>query len=418
MEFDRPTLPKSRKYTRPTATFNIPHGDILPIVITSLARIQICTYLFSIIDDQIIYQGTSKAEISSISIGASVGRIGRNNKPDVTKVQGRLNDLMIAPRKLLVVDGIGGWKTRSMIADFQKNAADFRWPDGRVDTGGRTLNALNDKVSAEMWAGTSNSTIPVVPGNEDDGKGDPPRRILNPIEEAMDEIRNGRTLSATEEKVYRAVITAMWEAEKNNLVSAGGTLTPAGSKMWLTVAKGSVKGVGSLIMSEAAMGTALMTAGVSMVVLGIVISIVGSLMALDNAMETDERVYEMVGRAYATTAWAKGRGTPKSSPNMLNRIKSVDGEHHDPEDFERAWTKGTTAAWAAISRALEDKARKAGVAKTELTRQILTLSKKDDSTKIAKSVMRDLAKQLRNRDPYVAIQLEAHSKSGSWSYPG
>jgi hypothetical protein len=359
------------------------------------------------------------AEMSAISVGASVGRNARNNKSDVTKVQGRLNALMIAPRKTLVVDGICGMKTRRMIADFQKNAADFRWPDGRVDPGGRTLNALNDDVSAELWAGTSNSTVPVIPGTEDDDdEKDTPRPILNPIEEAMDHIRNGRTLTGTEEKVYRAVVTAMWEAEKNSLLSAGGTLSPSGSKTWLIVAKGSVKGVGSLIMSEAAMGTALMTAGVSMVVLGIVVSIVGSLMALDNAMETDERVYEMVARAYATTAWAKGRATPKSSPSMLNRIKAVDGEHHDPEDYQRAWTKGTTAAWAGISRAMEDKARKAGVSKTELTRQILALSKKDDSTKIARSVMRDIVKQLRNRDPYVAIQLESHSKSGSWSYPG
>ncbi len=92
---------------------------------------------------------------SSISVTASVGRRGRNTKPDVVTVQERLNALMPASRKHLVVDGLSGPKTEGMIADFQKAVLNFRRPDARVDPGGKTIRAMNDNASINKWARAS-----------------------------------------------------------------------------------------------------------------------------------------------------------------------------------------------------------------------------------------------------------------------
>ncbi|MEM5584085.1 hypothetical protein WNZ15_16605 [Roseibium sp. AS2] len=101
---------------------------------------------------------------SSIGIVGSVGRWGKNGKPDVVAIQTRLNELMGASRPNLVPDGISGRKTRGMIADFQVSVVGFRSPDSRVDPVGRTIIALNDPASASVWQRMS---IPDVP-NEDD----------------------------------------------------------------------------------------------------------------------------------------------------------------------------------------------------------------------------------------------------------
>lgn len=88
---------------------------------------------------------------SSIGITASVGRGGRNIASDVSTVQTRLNELMGKSRVPLDVDGLVGPKTKGMIADFQRNVLNFRWPDSRVDPGGRTITAMNDPKSATLW---------------------------------------------------------------------------------------------------------------------------------------------------------------------------------------------------------------------------------------------------------------------------
>lgn len=87
----------------------------------------------------------------SIGITASVGRGGRNNSKDVATVQERLNELMGNSGQKLVVDGLTGPKTNGMIADFQRSVVKLRSPDSRVDRAGRTIAALNDPNSANLW---------------------------------------------------------------------------------------------------------------------------------------------------------------------------------------------------------------------------------------------------------------------------
>lgn len=89
---------------------------------------------------------------STIFIQGSVGRGGKNMKPDVTAVQQRLNDLMNPPRKRLVVDGLSGPRTEGMIADFQINVLKFSRADRRVDPAGKTIRALNNPASEGTWA--------------------------------------------------------------------------------------------------------------------------------------------------------------------------------------------------------------------------------------------------------------------------
>lgn len=96
----------------------------------------------------------------SIQLRAAVGKGASNRSSDVKLVQQRLNDLMGPSRQKLVVDGLSGPKTHGMIRDFQSNVLGFRWPDERVDPGGKTLRALNDSASAQQWRRVS-QPIPI-----------------------------------------------------------------------------------------------------------------------------------------------------------------------------------------------------------------------------------------------------------------
>ncbi len=85
-------------------------------------------------------------------ISASVGRGGRNLKSDSETVQQLLNKVPAhqgGPDVPLAVDGLPWQKTIAAIDKFQKLQCGFKWPDGRVDPGGKTLAKLNEFDSVE-----------------------------------------------------------------------------------------------------------------------------------------------------------------------------------------------------------------------------------------------------------------------------
>src|SRR5262245_26158948 len=75
-------------------------------------------------------------------IRASVGREGVNRPEDVRLVQTLLNRRFRPPQPFLVVDGLIGTKTIAAITDFQRRVVKLRYPDGRVDPGGKTFSGL------------------------------------------------------------------------------------------------------------------------------------------------------------------------------------------------------------------------------------------------------------------------------------
>lgn len=90
-------------------------------------------------------------------IAKSVGSGGRNNKADVRVVQTLLNNFIHAlGLPALDPDGDCGDKTVKAIRKFQSQVVGLSSPDGRVDPGGRTMNALNGVAPARPSAGNSN----------------------------------------------------------------------------------------------------------------------------------------------------------------------------------------------------------------------------------------------------------------------
>ncbi|MEM1049351.1 MAG: hypothetical protein AAGL24_24580, partial [Pseudomonadota bacterium] len=93
------------------------------------------------------------AQLPTIQIDNSVGRMARNNMRDVRTVQERLNLLMAASWQPLKPDGMAGPVTQGVIGRFQKEVVGFQNPDERVDPRGATITALNDAASATKWHG-------------------------------------------------------------------------------------------------------------------------------------------------------------------------------------------------------------------------------------------------------------------------
>ncbi len=102
----------------------------------------------------------------SIRLSGSVGKGGQNRSFDVRAVEERLNELMGSSRQRLTVDGRIGSRTQAMVADFQKNVLNFRWPDERVDPAGKTIRAMNDPKSADAWRRVARVPIHVLVSGE------------------------------------------------------------------------------------------------------------------------------------------------------------------------------------------------------------------------------------------------------------
>lgn len=80
----------------------------------------------------------------AVSIGKSVGKNAVNVAGDVRTIQSALNDVSPAeggPVPPLAVDGLCFGKTNAAIHKFQ--ATFMKWPDDRIDPGGKTLARLN-----------------------------------------------------------------------------------------------------------------------------------------------------------------------------------------------------------------------------------------------------------------------------------
>ncbi len=87
------------------------------------------------------------------SIKKSVGFKGDNQSPDVVVVQTLLNECvgLLMPRIPQPVTGFCDLNTIEVIKDFQLRVVKSKSPDGRVDPGGRTLEALNTVASGKPY---------------------------------------------------------------------------------------------------------------------------------------------------------------------------------------------------------------------------------------------------------------------------
>ena len=98
-------------------------------------------------------------------IQCSVGAGGVNMKSDVRIVQAALNQAL-SPEKPLVVDGLIGPATISVIDAFQRGAVGLNRPDGRVDPNGRTLRTLKGLQPKAFSSDCLAAVMPTAPSSK------------------------------------------------------------------------------------------------------------------------------------------------------------------------------------------------------------------------------------------------------------
>jgi hypothetical protein len=118
--------------------------------------------------------GMEKRESSSLSwrrlmqeLSGSVGKDSANSPGDVLIVQQLINQCiaLIQPRAPLSENGQCDLLTIDAITDFQRRIVKLNSPDGRVDPGGRTLEALNVCASGKALPGTVTAPV-TAPGKK------------------------------------------------------------------------------------------------------------------------------------------------------------------------------------------------------------------------------------------------------------
>ncbi len=71
-----------------------------------------------------------------------------NRQADVRVIQTFLNRRLPVPFRPLAVTGVCGPETIAVIVEFQRRVVGLGFPDGRIDTGGRTLRTLTDPTTS------------------------------------------------------------------------------------------------------------------------------------------------------------------------------------------------------------------------------------------------------------------------------
>ena len=102
------------------------------------------------------------------NIKKSVGYNGDNLQPDVVIVQSLLNQCIgyLVPRTPQPVSGFCDIFTIDVIKDFQRRVVKSKSPDGRVDPGGRTLDALNTIAAGKPYSPKSGGAPGSGPGKK------------------------------------------------------------------------------------------------------------------------------------------------------------------------------------------------------------------------------------------------------------
>lgn len=107
-----------------------------------------------------LLNGNTTRSRNSPEIAASVGDGAVNRMEDVRVIQDALNQVpqgQGGPEPKLKVDGLCFGKTQAAIRRFQREACGFKWPDGRIDPEGKTIDRLR-----EFFLPANPYTIPYV----------------------------------------------------------------------------------------------------------------------------------------------------------------------------------------------------------------------------------------------------------------
>ncbi|MET1413408.1 peptidoglycan-binding domain-containing protein [Roseibium sp. HPY-6] len=352
---------------------------------------------------------------SSIGITASVGRNGQNRPADVATVQERLNELMHPPRVLLVPDGISGPKTRDMIKDFQKSVLGFRWPDARVDPAAKTIVALNDPNSEDIWAQMSIPDFPPEPApeNDDDDKGkgkDDKITKEDVIDATIDQIKSTQSISSQEETYYRDLLEEIWKANKGAYTDGGAGLTVEQREKLISIGLNGFKII-KASLTFAAAGTAAATVFGYMSLLAPFLMVYGFYRALGHAMESGARIYGFVGMSYYMTHWVFGGLKPVSCPTIVKRQEEAKGQDRtNPEKMEKFWRKGQADAKRGLEEYCKSVASKTGTTEAEAQAVFKAALRVGKPYMLARAVLKDLSKKARaDGDHNVANMLEIHS---------
>jgi len=364
---------------------------------------------------------------SSIGITGSVGSGGGNDPGDVSTVQIRLNELMNPPRKLLVEDGISGPLTRGMIRDFQRGVVGFRWPDGRVDTDGKTIRALNDPASEGIWGrftpapkpapkgGGGGATTPKKPS----GGGGGGTSIVDQLVETL-----AGTVAMT--LAEKQILETMAEVLADEFTGANTPAGPGGllSEAQLAKAKLSLKvmfkiGQVSLHVANGATAGAtaagFATASAAASALGVVMLTVGLVYALLKALGTGQRVYGCVACAYRMTFWVHQTRLPDRSQKVLDMHKAMGMDYMATWDnYVEAWAEGDKRGKSAIEHTVTELERKTGASRSDVIKcmRLILGSRSADTT--CRQFLAVMGEAARLSDPQVANSLT--HMAVNWEY--
>jgi hypothetical protein len=172
-----------------------------------------------------------------VAIGASVGQGGTNDLADVLVVQHLLNAwLQRIGEKVLPTDGDCGPRTIAAIQLFQARVLHSPKPDGRIDPGGRTWDALTSlaappPLSGADWWHANQARFPSSSDVAD--LASPFREQVKAFLKALSAAGADVTIAATRRNAIRAeLMRDSWQVAQGTLAPAAVPPIPGVSIRW------------------------------------------------------------------------------------------------------------------------------------------------------------------------------------------
>jgi hypothetical protein len=174
----------------------------------------------------------------AVKLTNSVGKGGVNLKADVKLIQSLLNASKVS-KTYLKVDGVMGTKSIAVILRYQRTVVGLAKPDGKIDVGGKTFNALlhNDtpkgnNVTSLVEEVSSTDTSKISFGRG--AKRVVSQKSLNVIGMALEEAgMDGAVITSTIRSAYKQA-SVMYKYAKRDLASQKRLYGATGDKV-LTV---------------------------------------------------------------------------------------------------------------------------------------------------------------------------------------
>lgn len=226
------------------------------------------------------------------------------------------------------------------------------------------------------------------------------------VEEALENIRKDFNLTANEEAGVKQIMLGILKSNFTDFSSLrAGVGTASTYHQWIDLGLDIFiiyrhGFAGAQLGSQLSTASSMMwTVGQWLGVIGPFLQFAGFVVALDEAMSVNVRIYKAIAVSYTITAWAYGDTMPTKSQKFLDAEKGWVGGvfSTDPEQLHDGWKEAQKETKETLRKSVQKKATELKIPQSRAEFAIKRSMQSANKNVICKAILKSLAAQHKNR---------------------